>query len=989
MNTIKLNYSLRRTDGSKPANALLLFNREIADLFTICAATGVDPARRVFSTADGFLIKLDRSIDAPIPGTVRLRAIAENFYIPFDAELTPALHDDEARGLVRDRGVVFLPGGRVLGFLARNPLDLGRYLSYHEYRDREWTSFPTPPFLSDRIVAICYDFPNTIVEDIEQGGSAGNDRGKSTRDAGGTSNERGEANPRGSESNDRPNSDAAESMNTGSPIGTDPLETDIETFIKKISESFCFFIGEMLESIGRSTRSSRMSAFGSRLKRYRKRRSFFPPKSTLDRQAAALERLLREFREGDVDKALRKSPEARERGDARIDDFDRSAILRQKPMFYSLRRIVARVPTSTWLGGERLWNELYVEYRKAAEAAERRGDFRRAAVIYGKLLKDYRSAAEALKSGGLHRDAAIVFLEKANDERSAAESFESAGDHDLALALYRKVKEYARAGDLLKRLGDDDAALVEYVRAADDLAKNAAYHAAGELLKNRANRSDLAEPYYAKGWSLRPSSNSWLCWITLVNLKAERGELEAIVALVDDAERFVESSNRQDLSYQFYRYLDIIAHRPDMTKLRGSLFDRALSGRAREIRRLVDRGEWTWRLLQSLIPPSSLPSGALNDASYAIAAAIKQYNSKSYYKLLVDTEPDRISLGEGRVVAIASASNSGTLFVGFDNGAVVAFQADTLETKTIASRSSSTVLDIATDPEAELVVVLKSNEDGGATPFVHAHRSDGSYLCIRAIEWDGSWETRITPIVSVEAECLAGIRDGSRFAILRFNPVSIQRRFDLPGEDSPIAAAILPIYDLQNNSSSYSIDINSLDFVGASGDKKANVRGPRVGVLTHNYGKWYWIDIDDLSVREIAGLSWRPEIPEENGLNAYRLSIATANPESFEIVGLGGRGALRRVEALRTPEAIDLLVDNIAVGHDEGYLCATIVEPGVVAAVAKNRVDYLRGGPQKFHLIRSTPMRVENAVGCAVCRKSDELLVVLKDGYLIKTRIYI
>ena len=60
-----------------------------------------------------------------------------------------------------------------------------------------------------------------------------------------------------------------------------------------------------------------------------------------------------------------------------------------------------------------------------------------------------------------------------------------------------------------------------------------------------------------------------------------------------------------------------------------------------------------------------------------------------------------------------------------------------------------------------------------------------------------------------------------------------------------------------------------------------------------------------------------------------------------------------------------------------------------LAAVAKNRVDFLRGGPQKFHLIRSTPMRVENAVGCAVCRTSDELLVVLKDGYLIKTRIYV
>ena len=53
--------------------------------------------------------------------------------------------------------------------------------------------------------------------------------------------------------------------------------------------------------------------------------------------------------------------------------------------------------------------ELAAEYRKAAEQAIRRGDYRRAAFIYGKLLRDYRTAANVLMQGGLHHDAAVLF----------------------------------------------------------------------------------------------------------------------------------------------------------------------------------------------------------------------------------------------------------------------------------------------------------------------------------------------------------------------------------------------------------------------------------------------------------------------------------------------------------------------------------------------------------------------------------------------------
>ena len=62
---------------------------------------------------------------------------------------------------------------------------------------------------------------------------------------------------------------------------------------------------------------------------------------------------------------------------------------------------------------------------KAAELAILRGDYRRAALIYGRLLRDYRAAANVLSRGGLHRDAAILLLTRLDDPRGAARAFEA------------------------------------------------------------------------------------------------------------------------------------------------------------------------------------------------------------------------------------------------------------------------------------------------------------------------------------------------------------------------------------------------------------------------------------------------------------------------------------------------------------------------------------------------------------------------------------
>ena len=70
---------------------------------------------------------------------------------------------------------------------------------------------------------------------------------------------------------------------------------------------------------------------------------------------------------------------------------------------YSLQSLLGsnRGPTGIWFGGFDVQAELAKEYRKAAEDAERPGDYRRAAYIHGKLLGDFATAAHLLCKGGL------------------------------------------------------------------------------------------------------------------------------------------------------------------------------------------------------------------------------------------------------------------------------------------------------------------------------------------------------------------------------------------------------------------------------------------------------------------------------------------------------------------------------------------------------------------------------------------------------------
>ena len=118
----------RRHEFVAAATAIYVPSRDLNLLFAQCARLGLDPTGRLFDVAGGFLLELQAPSTDPAPGVVRLRALKQSLYLPVDSELVPGLLDDEASGLVRDWGLVFLPGGRTLFYDRHAPIELTELL---------------------------------------------------------------------------------------------------------------------------------------------------------------------------------------------------------------------------------------------------------------------------------------------------------------------------------------------------------------------------------------------------------------------------------------------------------------------------------------------------------------------------------------------------------------------------------------------------------------------------------------------------------------------------------------------------------------------------------------------------------------------------------------------------------------------------------------------------------------------------------------------
>ena len=399
----------------------------------------------VHAIAGGFLFRLpdavsraDHETHEVFPGVIRLRALSPGLFVPVDAALTPALLPDEASALVRQRGLVFLPGGVVLEFNPAVPLSAGDLLAVPRRPPRSWQPLPAKSSRPTQLNAILLDIPDQPPEAIIEAG--------------------------------------------GSGIGVEAPRPPAAGAGKTLAGNATANLGKGLMWLGDKLGVQGLAGLGASLVAGAMKAVPRISEAVLGQQEAALRELLRQFREGNVEDALRRAlplGAAGGRGGTTAQD----ANLPTHSLFYRLGELLGTGQGgSVWLAASNVYEDLEAAYRRAAEEATRRGDYRRAAFIYGKLLQDWRLAAGVLARGGLHHDAAILYLEKLNDRHAAARAFEEAGEVDRALDLYCSHGEHILAGNLLMRAGEAERTVEEYTLAADKEAANGRHLVAGDLM---------------------------------------------------------------------------------------------------------------------------------------------------------------------------------------------------------------------------------------------------------------------------------------------------------------------------------------------------------------------------------------------------------------------------------------------------------------------------------------------------------------------------
>jgi tetratricopeptide (TPR) repeat protein len=916
---MKVAFHVRRRPGQHPAIAALVPGRDTEKLLSLCAELGLDPMGRVHDVSGGFLVRFDDPTDRPLPGVVRLRALAANLFLPADGVLIPALLDDEASALVRDHGLVFMPDGCVLGLDPRAPLDLGTLLVAPRRLRLEWQPLPRRLPLAERIEEIIVDLPPDAPDAVLSEGDAGS-------------------------------------------IGTESPRPDEAGPAATALGNAALGAGRGLAWLGKAVGSGWLASIGADWMEKALRMAPRLSEDLLGRQAAALRNLLREFREGDIERALRRALPLGDPAESRGAIPYGSDRLPTTNLAYGLSDLLSGPsrsgpPVGAWLGGQDVMAELTREYRKAAEDALRRGDYRRAAAIYGKLLRDYRSAAHALVRGALYRDAALILLAKLDDRGAAARYFELAGEFDRAIQLYRQLKDHESAGDLFRKIGEVEAALAEYLLAADHLSIDAAgLHSAGNLLLSKAQRPDLALVRYAASWARRSSATAIASAQKIAQIVADHGDVSALTALVDEVDAYFETCDDLTAADQFYNGISDLAGRRELESARVTLRDRALMGLAAQVRKQARPGVNAASMVPTLFGRhADWPAALVSDASFAVAATTKAPPEASPATHL-DPSIRRFRVANGVVSAVTSAPATGAVFIGFQGGDVFLFRPETSEVIRIADYELP-VAALGTDPEGDFLVILRAHPHGGGIVSAYALQPDGSYRILVGTSIEDLSEPWLTPICTDTAEPLFGLWDGEEL-----------RYFDVATMNSRGSLIQRPRRFRATPRAGLLIGSNRDASIGCI-------------ALLHDGDEWCLFAPDGELVQR-TGLRWEPGLPAQSPLRSYHLS-GNVNFGSehldIELAGLDASGTLHW-GLLNDGH----LVASNRLSSDDGYVAAALASGSLVAAVTTSSVEWLRRGPRAFTPCRSKKGVIPRAIACASSLRTGALIVVCADGFVAR-----
>jgi hypothetical protein len=531
--------------------------------------------------------------------------------------------------------------------------------------------------------------------------------------------------------------------------------------------------------------------------------------------------------------------------------------------------------------------------------------------------------------------------------------------------LYRKAYLHVEAGDLLRRIGEEELAIAEYHKAADRIVQLRQDHVeAGDILLRKTGRADLAGAYFARGWEARSKSlalsrNATGCAERLIEIYAFAEPRDAFWTLLTEAEDWLKEPGWSHDAGRFFNKVAGLAELPHLHDDRGEIRDRCRLGLANKLREHAKHESNVGAAVSDLFGAKNRWSPAvMSDADYAMRSTMKQ-------RPKAEQRPARavtvVSLYTGTLTAAVQAVDSGDVFVGFGNGAIVRYDCAASEVRFVYELRPEPIHGLATDPAGEwlLTLRLESPPADNVAQYVLELRTrsvvDTRIVSRSRVAWPEGGVFGLLPLIDA-------MRPNFAVGVSTLNGTSW---FKVPG--LLLQTETGPTHPLPPTTY---LKLRIPDPGG--GDTSFTFQG---GSVTWGGQKAY--------------IGWMPDPAPGSTLYSPPLAWLVASHSTVYLAGLFDNAHLYSSCITRHSDGT-LTNRTLTFAAPGGFRAVSIWESGKVIGVSStNRVLWLRvSGPRFEEWAPATDLStVARAVACFPSRRTGELLVILEDGSLARVAV--
>lgn len=467
------------------------------------------PEHKNTEEAGGLLVIFRNQLPAPEKIRHPYTVINGNFFIPVNAQITPAISPGEMKDLLIWHRQIFHPAIGFVGFETRDEINLSALVSTGGQITRSWEhAHPgMPPTARLTTIGITQADATPNISDLLGNGEAPKPLYELPEEDG--------------------------SISAGLPPEEYPEGTPRETslfrggFLFKILAGFMslFFSGRKTGSFSGS-RNTGTGAGGSYIQSGLE-------KMAQDIQAKRdreLERLLKLF-ETNPQEALKYAIPLQDNASGRgaAPPSDR---LSAHNTNFNLGGLFSNGAVDGWRTSWEQSEQLRKKYREQAEKAVQDGDYRQAAYIYAHLLNDLWQAAKLLERGKFFHEAAILYERHLNQPLEAARCYEQGGLLLEAIKIYKAQRKFEKAGDLLMQLSRRESALEYYQLAVEASLNISDYLGAARILHEKAHNTAAACDILVRGWQHDHSAKNCLVKYLEINTQLDKAGLAAKITSI-------------------------------------------------------------------------------------------------------------------------------------------------------------------------------------------------------------------------------------------------------------------------------------------------------------------------------------------------------------------------------------------------------------------------------------------------------------------------